>query len=104
MSKKVNVYYDKYCRLCNSAINIAQKNDSNKCFTFISNENLDIKDTVIVEDGDILYQKSEAISIILKKINFRFSYLIISIIPKFLSNLIYDFIAKYRYSIFGKIK
>jgi len=104
VSEKVNVYYDKNCRLCNIAINIAKKNDNNNCLTFISNENIDIKDTVIIEDGGVRFQKSDAVSILLKKINFKFSYLIISIIPKFLRNHIYDFIARYRYNIFGKIK
>ena len=47
MSEKVNVYYDKNCRLCNVAINIAKKNDKDNCLTFISNEHIDIKDTVI---------------------------------------------------------
>ena len=104
MFEKVNVYYDKNCRLCNIAINIAKKNDNNNCLTFISNENIDIRDTVIVEDEGIRFEKSDAVSILLKKINFKFSYSIISIIPKFLRNLIYDFIARYRYNIFGKIK
>lgn len=100
----MNVYYDKNCRLCNTAVKIAKKNDTNNCLTFISNENIDIRDTVIVEDEGIRFEKSDAVSILLKKINFKFSYSIISIIPKFLRNLIYDFIARYRYDIFGKIK
>ena len=100
----MNVYYDKNCRLCNTAVNIAKKNDTNNCLTFISNENIEIKDTVIVEDGNIRYEKSEAVSILLKKINFKFTYLIVNIFPKFYRNLVYDFIARYRYNIFGKIK
>ena len=62
------------------------------------------RDTVIVEDGNIRYEKSEAVSILLKKINFKFTYLIVNIFPKFFRNLVYDFIARYRYNIFGKIK
>jgi len=85
-------------------MNITKKNDYNNCFTFISNENIDIKNTVIVKDGDISFEKSEAIIYVLEKLNFRFFYLFVNIIPKFLRNLIYDFIAKYRYNIFGKIK
>ena len=70
----------------------------------ISNENIDIKDTVIVEEGDVRFEKSEAVGILLKKINFKFTYLIVNIFPKFFRNLVYDFIARYRYNIFGKIK
>ena len=104
MSEKVNVYYDKNCRLCNVAVNIAKKNDKNNCLVFISNENIDIKDTVIVEEGDVRFQKSEAVSILLMKINFKFTYFIINIFPKFIRNLVYDFIARYIYNIFVKMK
>ena len=104
MSEKVNVYYDKNCRLCNVAVNVAKKNDKDNCLVFISNENIDIKDTLIVEEGNVRFQKSEAVSILLKKINFKFTYLIVNLFPKFFRNLIYDFIARYRYNIFGKIK
>ena len=69
-----------------------------------NNENIDIKDTVIVEEGDVRFEKSEAVGILLKKINFKFTYLIVNIFPKFFRNLVYDFIARYRYNIFGKIK
>ena len=83
---------------------ILQKNDKDNCLTFISNEHIDIKDTVIVEKGDVQYEKSDAVSILLNKINFKVSYLIVNIFPKFFRNLVYDFIARYRYNIFGKIK
>ena len=73
MSEKVNVYYDKNCRLCNVAVNVAKKNDKDNCLIFISNENIDIKDTVIVEEGDVRFEKSEAVGILLKKINFKFT-------------------------------
>jgi len=104
VSEKVNVYYDKNCRLCNVAVNVAKKNDKDNCLVFISNENINIKDTVIVEEGDVRFEKSEAVGILLKKINFKFTYLIVNIFPKFFRNLVYDFIARYRYNIFGKIK
>ncbi len=83
---------------------LQKKNDKDNCLVFISNENIDIKDTVIVEEGDVRYEKSEAVGILLKKINFKFTYLIVNIFPKFFRNLVYDFIARYRYNIFGKIK
>ena len=57
----MNVYYDKNCRLCNVAVNVAKKNDKDNCLVFISNENIDIKGTVIVEEGDVRFQKSEAV-------------------------------------------
>ena len=83
---------------------LQKKNDKDNCLVFISNENIDIKDTVIVEEGDVRFEKSEAVGILLKKINFKFTYLIVNIFPKFFRNLVYDFIARYRYNIFGKIK
>ena len=104
VSEKLNVYYDINCRLCNVAVKIAKRNDKDNCLKFISNENIDKKDTVIVEKGNIRYEKSDAVRILLNKINFKISYLIVNIFPKFFRNLVYDFIARYRYNIFGKIK
>ena len=83
---------------------LQKKNDKDNCLTFISNEHVDIKDTVIVEKGNVQYEKSDAVSILLNKINFKVSYLIVNIFPKFFRNLVYDFIARCRYNIFGKIK
>ena len=109
MSKNINVYYDPNCRLCYNAISFAKKNDKYNSLTFLPNDllkdkNLDIKNTVIVKDGNKHLKKSEAVILMLDKINFKKTSFLIKIFPSFIRNLVYDFIARYRYNIFGKIK
>jgi len=109
MSKNINVYYDPNCRLCYNAVSFAKKNDKYNSLTFLPNDllkdkNLDIKNTVIVKDGNKHLKKSEAVILMLDKINFKKTSFFIKIFPSFIRNLEYDFIARYRYNIFGKIK
>jgi len=109
MSKNINVYYDPNCRLCYNAVSFAKKNDKYNSLTFLPNDllkdkNLDIKNTVIVKDGNKHLKKSEAVILMLDKINFKKTSFLIKIFPSFIRNLVYDFIARYRYNIFGKIK
>ena len=109
MSNNVNVYYDPNCRLCYNAVSFAKKNDKNNSLTFHPNDllkdkDLDIKNTVIVKDGNRDLKKSEAVILMLDKINFKKTSFFIKIFPTFIRNLVYDFIARYRYNIFGKIK
>jgi predicted DCC family thiol-disulfide oxidoreductase YuxK len=55
-----------------------------------------------MENRDL--KKSEAVILMLDKINFKKTSFFIKIFPTFIRNLVYDFIARYRYNIFGKIK
>ena len=76
MSNNVNVYYDPNCRLCYNAVSFAKKNDKNNSLTFLPNDllkdkDLDIKNTVIVKDGDRDLKKSEAVILMKDKINFK---------------------------------
>ena len=53
-----------------------QKNDKNSSFTFLPNDllkdkNLDIKNTVIVKDGNRDLKKSEDVILMLDKINLK---------------------------------
>jgi len=108
MSNNVKVYYDPNCRLCYNAVNFAKKNDKKNSLKFFPNDlmedkGFDIKNTVIVNDGNKNLEKSEAVILMLDKINFKKTSLFIKIFPIFIRNLVYDFIARYRYNIFGKI-
>jgi predicted DCC family thiol-disulfide oxidoreductase YuxK len=59
---------------------------------------------VILSNGAIL-QKSKAVYYILMKVKtLRIVRVLIFLTPTFLSNLIYDFVAKTRYLFFGKYK
>ena len=98
MSNNVNVYYDPNCRLCYNAVSFAKKNDKNNSLTFLPNDllkdkDLDIKNTVIVKDGDRDLKKSEAVILMLDKINFKKTSFFIKIFPTFKTK----FVAKYIY-------
>ena len=57
-------------------MSFAKKNDKNNSLTFLPNDllkdkDLDIKNTVIVKDGNRDLKKSEAVILMLDKINFK---------------------------------
>jgi len=58
-------------------------------------------DTVIVQQGDKVLQKSEAAFIILKFLNHPLQYLRF-VIPRFLADKIYNLVSRKRYNWFGK--
>jgi hypothetical protein len=57
-------------------VSFAKKNDKNNSLTFLPNDllkdkDLDIKNTVIVKNGDRDLKKSEAVILMFDKINFK---------------------------------
>ena len=107
------IIYDGVCVLCNFFIRWILKKDQNFNFK-VTNLQSDFTKTnyievtkvdsvaVILKDGGIL-QKSKAVAYILKKIKrLLLIRLLLIVFPSFLSNFIYDLIAKSRYLLFGK--
>lgn len=108
------VLFDGVCGLCNGFINFLIKRDRNLNLRFaplqgetakqyVDAEFISTPGTVVlVEDGQI-YTKSEAILRILLRVGgvWKFAFFLF-IIPSFLRNIVYDFIAKHRYKWFGK--
>lgn len=115
MNKKEVILFDGYCILCNNWVQFVLKAERSNNFYFstldssfakkyISNElnKLNLDTIVLLKDGKLFY-KSDAVLQIIRKLKFPWSLLFVFIIiPKFLRNLVYDFIAKNRYKIFGK--
>lgn len=113
------VFFDGICNFCNASINFIIDHDPEKLFKFIPlqselaqnileyfGENRKIQqdfDSVILLKNNILYKKSSAAIEIAAQLNSWVKYLkIFRYLPEFLRNPVYDFIAKYRYQIFGK--
>jgi predicted DCC family thiol-disulfide oxidoreductase YuxK len=109
------VFFDGVCGLCNVFVDLILRYDQKKQFYFAPlqgdtaksklNDHF-IKDlntiVLIMPDGQ-MHTRSEAVSIILKKHpNLKILGNIIQLMPKWFSNFFYNFIAKYRYNIFGK--
>lgn len=111
------ILFDGVCNLCNSSINYVIKHDKNNMFLFaplqsevgkqiIEKFNLDISKT----DSILLYSevnglkiKSSAALAIANKLGFPRNMLsVFFVIPTFIRNWVYDFIAKNRYKWYGK--
>lgn len=110
------VLFDGVCNLCNSSINFIIKNDKKRIFRFaplqsdisrklLNRFNLSEKDfdTVILIQGSDVFTKSSAALQITKQLQFPFNlFIFLKIIPKFLRDKIYDYIAANRYTWFGR--
>jgi len=108
------LYFDGVCNLCNSTIDFFISKDSKKKFRYaplqsnsakknLGNRYTQDLDTVVLSYKGRIYTKSQAILASLVILGLPYSLMgIFFIIPKFLSDLIYKFIAVNRYRFFGQ--
>ena len=112
MKSKIVIYYDGICFVCSSAINALIKMDKNNILYFsplqsdyakssINKKFLKEMDSVIVRKNEKVFSKSYAAFVVLRELRSPLRYLFY-LIPTFFADFIYDFIAKRRYSWFGK--
>lgn len=114
--KKSIILFDGICNLCNNSVQFVIKRDNKQQFLFASlqsdaaaklllqfyNKKIGLQSIVLIEDNKV-YDKSTAALRIARKLNPLWNILYIFIIvPKNLRDLVYDYIAKYRYKWFGK--
>ncbi len=108
------IFFDGYCNLCNSAVQWVIANDKKgqyllaplssnyakaTIFDYISNS----VDSIVLLEGDNVYLKSTAALIIAKNLSYWGKLLYIFIlVPPLIRDLVYDFIARFRYRWFGK--
>ena len=116
MTNKKIIFYDGFCNLCNgfvkAIINLDKKNiflfaplNENNAKNLLKDINLDSKksESVILYDNKKISFKSKAvIEILLSLKGFYYLLWFAKIIPSFLSNIVYDIVAKNRYVWFGK--
>jgi predicted DCC family thiol-disulfide oxidoreductase YuxK len=112
------IIFDGYCNLCSSTVQFILKRDKKRIFRFVAMQSdkiilfkekysldLEIPETVILIDGDKVFKRSEAVLRILKKLHFPLNLLWgLIIIPGFIRDPLYSWIAKNRYHWFGKRK
>ena len=110
------ILFDGVCNLCNGAVTYIIKRDKNNVFKFaalqseigqelISKFNIDTSkvDSIILIDGEKHYEKSSAALHIAKQLSGAYPLLFgFMVVPKFIRNSVYDYIAKNRYKWFGK--
>jgi predicted DCC family thiol-disulfide oxidoreductase YuxK len=110
------ILFDGVCNLCNASVNFVIKHDKNEQFLFASFQsdaakeimlhfnlkNLNL-DSIMLVEGDKIYEKSTAILRITRHLNsgFKLLYFFI-VIPKLVRDWLYSYIAKNRYKFFGK--
>ncbi|PWA04375.1 thiol-disulfide oxidoreductase DCC family protein [Flavobacterium psychrotolerans] len=114
--KKI-ILFDGVCNLCDAAVQFVIKHDTKDLFRFVAlQSNLgqdilnhigiqakNIDSVILYEPGIAYYYKSAAALKICKNLGGFFHFgTIFKIIPTGLSNLLYDYIAKNRYTWYGK--
>ncbi|MFT6996495.1 MAG: putative DCC family thiol-disulfide oxidoreductase YuxK [Cryomorphaceae bacterium] len=109
------VLFDGYCNLCNGAVQFIIKRDPKEHFRFSSlswppaksllqkNPEFGEVDSILLFENGELFQKSTAALKIAGKLGGLWPVLkIFFVVPRFLRDPIYDFIARNRYKWFGK--
>ena len=111
LEQKSIVFFDGYCNLCNNAVDFLIRNNKkgNLFFAPLGAEiavrllpRTDYDSIVFYSNGLVSY-KSKAAFEITKHLDWKWRWISwLRFVPRGLSDRVYDFIAKYRYRIFGK--
>ncbi|MFD2602818.1 thiol-disulfide oxidoreductase DCC family protein [Flavobacterium suzhouense] len=115
-NKKI-ILFDGICNLCDNTVQFIIKHDKEDIFRFVALQSdlgkeiinhigLDISKTdsiVLYEPGHAYYYKSQAAFEISKELSGIYQFLrVFSILPKWLTDKVYDYIARNRYKWYGK--
>jgi len=110
------ILFDGVCNLCNSTVTFVIKHDPKGIFKFASLQqykgqelvyNYDIDplkvDSIVLIENGKAYTKSSAALRIFKRLKGGYAMLyLFMIIPSFIRDIVYDYIAKNRYKWYGK--
>ncbi|HIQ27022.1 MAG TPA: DUF393 domain-containing protein [Sulfurovum sp.] len=108
------IIFDGVCNLCSSAVQFIIRHDTNAYFYFTSLQSdvgkalvkkykLEDVDSIVLIQGETFFTYSDAVIEIIKYLDGKWKYFtILQYIPKIIRDLIYQYIAKYRYRIFGR--
>ena len=113
---KVVVYFDGHCGLCNKFVDFLIDKDQKDIFRFSTLQSerarqrlspqyteADDLQTVVVEFRGKYYFKSKAALVALSQLGgLHRAFQLALIIPQFISDLVYDFVARHRYAWFGR--
>lgn len=115
-TSKAIILFDGVCNLCNSSVNFIINHDTNNYFLFaplqsekanelLSEFNIDSNQTssfVLIENNRIYLKSTAALKCALRLNKLYPLLYIFIIVPPFLRNTVYNFIARNRYKWFGK--
>lgn len=116
-TKKI-ILFDGVCALCNNFIVFIAKKDKKDKFRFLPLQNQNIEQfidlnkikikefdsVILIDENNIKWKSSAALEIIINLSKILALCKVFYIIPKIIRDIIYDWIAKNRYSIFGKVE
>jgi predicted DCC family thiol-disulfide oxidoreductase YuxK len=114
MNEPVIVLFDGVCNLCNGVVQFVIARDSHAKFKFASQQSQaglelmrthhlpEMTSVVLIRDGQALL-KSDAVLEIARLLPAPWSWAVLfRILPRALRDLVYDLVARSRYSIFGR--
>lgn len=110
------IFFDGVCNLCNSSVNFVIDRDIKKRYYFASLQSEFAKnvlsrsgieplelESILLKRGKRIFRKSDAVLEVVRHLPAGWPLLYaLKIIPLFIRNRIYDFIASHRYKWFGK--
>ena len=113
-NKSMVVFFDGVCNLCQGSVRYLIKHDKKNVLKFASIQGpyaksflptteLESLDSILFYDGENLYKKSCAVLKLSKLLGGWHQLLLLGhLLPLFISNGLYDLVAKNRYKWFGK--
>lgn len=110
------VLFDGVCNLCNGAVNMLIDRDKKNVFRFASLQSAygqqvvakhhlqgEYLNTILLVEGDKVYERSTAVLRVFKHLGGLYGLLYFFIVvPVFIRNAVYNFVARNRYRWFGK--
>lgn len=110
------ILFDGVCNFCNGSVNFVIRNDAQRRFRFaplqseagqqllktygLSQQDFD---SFVLVDGGKVYKKSSAALRVMNSLPWYWKPLqVFRIVPRFIRDAVYDFIARHRYKWFGK--
>ena len=110
-SQRQTILFDGVCNLCNGIVRFVLARDPAGRFRFASLQSAAARrllgdpplETIVLVEGDAVFQKSAAALRIARKLRFPWPLLYtFMIVPRPIRDLIYEWVARNRYAWFGK--
>lgn len=110
------IVFDGLCNLCNGSVNFIVKRDHHNRFKFASMQseagqaiiqgydaaNVGVDTFLLIKNGEAFYRTNAALEICKDLSGLWFLMGVFNIIPRFVRDAIYSWVAKRRYAIFGR--
>lgn len=106
------VFFDGVCGLCDRSVQFTISHDKKRVFRYATlqseiarqmlGEQITFESFILYENGKVFYRSTAALKVAEKLGGFWRLLYVFMLVPAFIRNGVYDFIAKNRYKWFGK--